>query len=298
MKTINLLTSVVFVTFSFISFAQNTNNVKRVSFDDFYLHFGPSFERIQKGSLEDFNTMAPNSELLKNEFDSFSQSQGHSISGNAALSVMVGLKFSNKDKKDYRSNPILRLGFSYSSSDHISNSYWKENRFPYDTLTSSQTGQQTFIDSVQMESYNMDYTSEQLRFNAALIFRTNPEARWSLYSGVGATVGVSINSKTRVHYHSHFIDETFDHNFNYPQIQNNNNEERISEEYKNQMNYGFSAYVPFGVDLRLGNKKEFWKRTHLFYELKPEINMVTIPELYTTTNTRVTHGLGVRVTFR
>jgi hypothetical protein len=47
----------------------------------------------------------------------------------------------------------------------------------------------------------------------------------------------------------------------------------------------------------LGKKKEFWKRTHLFYELRPGINITSIPELGTITNSSNQHGLGLRVTW-
>ena len=49
--------------------------------------------------------------------------------------------------------------------------------------------------------------------------------------------------------------------------------------------------------MMLGKKKEFWKRTHLFYELRPGINITSIPELGTITNSSNQHGLGLRVTW-
>jgi hypothetical protein len=59
--------------------------------------------------------------------------------------------------------------------------------------------------------------------------------------------------------------------------------------------YDFGAYLPLGVDFRIGNKRDFWKRIHLFYEARPSINMTAIPELRTITNASIFHGLGVKV---
>lgn len=296
MKTFKLLTFFALIIFSFNSFSQETEPIKRVKFDDIHIHLGPLFERYQKGNINDFQTLAPQSDLLEEYPQNFSQSNGYGISGSAALSVMVGIKFSNKEKTSYKSNPLLRLGFSYSSGTHISSNYSEDTRYPFDTLTSSQTGAQTFVDSVYTQHSGANYSSDQLRFNAALIFRTNPEARWSLYSGIGLTAGVSINAKTQIYY-STFVSTESQNNDVSINNSNYNSDERVTENYKNEMNYGFSAYIPFGVDFRIGNKREFWKRTHLFYEIKPELNVVSIPELYTITNTRISQGIGVRVTF-
>jgi hypothetical protein len=47
----------------------------------------------------------------------------------------------------------------------------------------------------------MDYSSNQLRLDASLIFRTNADARWSAFAGVGINAGVSLNSNTTIYYH-------------------------------------------------------------------------------------------------
>jgi hypothetical protein len=247
--------------------------------------------------------LAPQSELLSSNLLDFSQSGGRVFNGGAALSVMLGFKFSDKERTSYRANPLLRLGFSYSSGSYLSNNTFNEFRFPYDTLTSNQTGEQVYVDSVISRSSGANYRSDQIRFNGSLIFRTNPEARWSLYSGIGITAGVSLNATTDIYYTTNLGTETVNSNDNgYGNgygygYENNSSSETISESYRNNTNFGFSAYVPFGIDFRLGKKREFWKRLHLFYEIKPEISVVSIPELYTITSARLQQGVGIRVTF-
>lgn len=122
--------------------------------------------------------------------------------------VLVGLQFSNKEKTMYKSNPLLRLGFTYSSGTNLMGGSFKEDRIPFDTLTSSQTGQTAFIDSINTQGYNMNYRSEQLRFDGSIIFRTNPEARWSLFTGIGITAGISINARTDIYYSNYGTAET------------------------------------------------------------------------------------------
>jgi len=171
------------------------------------------------------------------------------------------------------------------------------NRKTYDSLTSGQTGQKVFLDSVTSNLYGMYYNSDQLRLDASIIFRTNPEARWSLFTGVGFNVGFSINSNTDVYY-SKFNDteirrevgsRTFS-SFSSNYSENNGKSER----FINKTNIAFSTFIPMGIDFRIGKTSEFWKRIHLFYEARPGINVTLIPELHTLTNVSLQQGIGLK----
>jgi hypothetical protein len=70
-----------------------------------------------------------------------------------------------------------------------------------------------------------------------------------------------------------------------------------SERFNNQTSFGLLAYLPLGLDFRLGKNQEFWKRLHLFYEISPGLNMTFIPELNTATNIAIRNGLGLRVSW-
>ena len=211
---------------------------------------------------------------------------------------MLGLQFSDKQKSAYKANPLLRLGISYFSGTSITSAFYKEERFPYDTLTSSQTGQVIYIDSINSKSYSMNYSSEQLRLDASLIFRTNPEARWSLFAGIGVNAGLSINASTDIYFNRYESSDTrfINGNGSSPYGYSNTDNSK-SENFKNKSNFGLSTYIPMGVDFRIGKKKEFWKRTHLFYELRPGVNITSIPELRTITNSSIQHGIGLRVSW-
>src|SRR5690606_33840629 len=134
---------------------------------------------------------------------------------------------------------------------------------PYDTLTSSQTGQVVYIDSVYTQNYSMDYVSEQLRLDGSVIFRTNPEGRWSLYAGIGFTVGLSVNATTEIYYSKYGRIET-----RYPNGQTSHSYQYYypgsyiskTETFRNKTNFSVSPYIPMGVDFRIGKKREFWKR--------------------------------------
>lgn len=298
MKTTNILLAVILLTVSFSVFGQEppSKKIKKISIQDFYIQTGMFLERNTNGTLTDFKTLAPQSVLLNSNMTDYSQSGGFRMTGNSMFSVMLGLQFSDKQRTIYKANPQLRLGISYFSGTTLSGGSYKADRKPYDTLTSTQTGQSVYIDSINTKNYNMNYSSEQLRFDGSLIFRTNPEARWSIFTGIGITAGLSINANTEIYYSSYGRTETRYANGNTSSSYNYSGSYNTkTEKFKNKTNFGASTYIPMGIDFRIGKKREFWKRTHLFYELRPGINITSIPELRTITNASLQHGLGLRV---
>lgn len=299
MKTTNILSVAIFLTISFSVFGQEQpKTIKRISIHDFYIQTGMFLERNTNGTLTDFKTLAPQSVLLNSNFTGYSQSNEFVLTGNTMFSVMLGLQFSDGQKTAYKTNPQLRLGISYFSITSLTHSLLKEEHKPYDTLMSTQTGQTIYLDSTYNKSYGMNYSSEQLRFDGSLIYRTNPQARWSLFTGIGITAGLSINAKTDIYYNQIGGTETRNSNgtttsSTYDYSTDNNK----IEKYKNKNNYGLTAYIPMGIDFRIGKKREFWKRTHLFFELRPGINSTSIPELRTITNASMQYGLGLKVSW-
>jgi hypothetical protein len=281
-----------------LGYAQVTpsKKIKRVSLHDFNVQTGLFVERNTNVGVEEFKSLAPQSVLLQNNLQNYAQFNGNSTTGNNAFSVMLGLKFSNKEKQQYKSNPTLRLGITYFAGSTLTSSYSKGDRTLFDTLTSSQTGQTILVDSVVSQSYNMNYSAEQLRFDGSLIFRTNPEARWSFFTGIGVMAGLSINAQTTINYNKRISAETRNSNSTYLSLYDYSDSfSSIDETFRNSSNFGFTGYIPMGVDFRIGKKKEFWKRTHLFIELRPAINITSIPELRTFANTGLQQGLGLRV---
>ena len=167
--------------------------------------------------------------------------------------------------------------------------YEKVIKYAYDTLTSSQTGAQTVLTHDTLYRYSMTNLSKQLRLDAALIFRTNESARWSLYAGVGASLGYTIESTTRIDYTIENVDR--------PKDKENTIASSQLEIFENKNYLTSSIYAPLGIDFRIGKKREFWKHLHLTYELKPSINFVAIPEIKTVTVVGMVSTGGLRYTF-
>ncbi|MFT5877522.1 MAG: hypothetical protein ACI8SA_001384 [Dokdonia sp.] len=251
-------------------------------------------------TIEDFKKLAPNSTVLPTDLSGYTLNNYNSISGSAGASILLGFKFGKKDGSGYKPKPILRIGLGYYYNESLSTGAYIEDRFAYDTLTSGNTGEKTPIDSIASSSYNMNYSSQQIRLDASLIYRTNPEARWSFFAGFGITVGASIASQTNIsNYENYYFSSANNENGGfYPSAYNSYYYDPYSGEtevIKNKTNMAYSAYIPLGIDFRVSNKNEFWERVHLFYELRTGINMLSIPELETYTTMEWQHGFGVKI---
>lgn len=283
-QTIVLLAASAFnLTALFAQEATPTKTDKKCSFHitEVQLQNGFQLNPMPHTNLLDFQAMAPNSALLTTDFSSFSLAN-RQATGGSFHALSVGIKFK-------KSNPTLRLGIAYLMNNNLNMAYEKVIKYAYDTLTSSQTGTQTILTHDSLYRYSMTNLSKQLRLDAALIFRTNESARWSLYAGVGASLGYTIESTTRIDYTIENMDR--------PKSKENTIDSRQTEIFENKNYLTSSIYAPLGIDFRIGKKREFWKHLHLTYELKPSINFVAIPEIKTATVVGMVSTGGLRYSF-
>ena len=286
MKKLNLGLAILGVVIFSNSNAQE--KTPRVRISEFHLQTGFQYYPAETTSLEDFRKLAPNSILLKEDLPSYNSFGYYNGRGNFS-SVQLGLTFKNHP------NALLRVGLSNMGVSGLQNRFEKQDYFPYDTLTSSATGEQTFIDSVSSQSYFMNHSSRQIRLDAALIFRTDASARWSLFAGIGASLGVNYNATTYISYYRNNYINNQNGNSYYNGYSNNGSEKTETFTTKNYLTT--TAYIPMGVDFRIGKNQAFWKRLHLYYEIKPSISMTQIPALRTITTVNMTQALGLKVSF-
>jgi hypothetical protein len=253
---------------------------------------GITFHISPLGSLSDFQRINPKSVLLNENMDGYTISNGFMASGGPTFSANLGLNIANKAKTEYKSNTQLRIGITFSEIS-MSNNLSKTDRKRFDTLTSSQTGQMVFSDSITYSSYNMNYKTQQLRIDVSIIYRTNPAARWSVFGGIGIEVGESIMAYTDIN-HSEYSTVTSAGSTSGTSYSSNT--PYRSEQNINKNTYGYATYLPMGVDFRIGNKREFFKQLHLFYEARPFVNYTYIPELGSINSVGIKSALGLRVT--
>ena len=264
----------------------------QISINEIYLQSG-SFFGQNKGSLADFQTLAPGSSILQQDlsaYQTYPQMFFNLPGQSQSLSVGLGL--------GKMPNATLRLGLMHTSQNNAlttGGSYTET--FRVDTLTSSQSGEQYFVDSFSTHSFNANYAQEQLRIDASLLFRYNADKRWSFFGGIGANFGLSYNAATTVHHRVSPYGDYFGYGFinDLMFIDFGTHE---TETFENKGGFGFGVYAPLGIDFQLGKKREFWKPMHLYMELRPGFNINQIAGLGTTFSVGNFSNAGLRFQFK
>jgi hypothetical protein len=144
-----------------------------------------------------------------------------------------------------------------------------------------------YVDSSISNYYNGNYSNDQLRLDAAYIFEANAGKRWAFHAGLGLSIGMSYRSTTTLR-----TSEYIQPYSGYESIANSENIE--SETYGNFMVMGGSAYIPLGINFKLGNKREFWKPFVIYNEFRPTIQLNSIPNNTVKLNVGFGSTLGLR----
>lgn len=274
--------------------AQENPEIKKLRISELTFQVGGIGNLSTSESFNSLRPLAPNSLLLSNAPSQYSESESFTFNSGLVTSMLLGISFRNHEKNGYKPRPTLRLGLIYSSNSGLSASIFNENRKAFDTLSSNQTGQILYVDSVVTRNYFIDYISEQIRLDASLIFRSNKKNRLTAMTGIGFTTGLSLNSTTSVRYNKYSRTESYSSSDNYINNFNGDNE-RSTEIVKNKTSFGYSMFVPVGLDFQLGKTHLFWKNAHFFYELRSGVNFTSVPELKLFSNAYMQHGFGLRI---
>lgn len=258
----------------------------QLSVEGIYLQNG-AFFGAGKGSLADLQSLAPQSVLLQQDMTAYQTYAAMNFNfPGQSRSLSVGLKMAKLP------NATLRLGLMHTNQPNaLSTGGSYTETFRVDTLTSSQTGDQFFIDSFSTHSYNAIYSQEQLRLDASLLFRYHADKRWSFYGGIGANFGLSYNAQTRIHQRVSPYGDNYGFGLLNDIFLSGTHEQ---ETFENKGGFGFGVYAPLGVDFQVGKKRNFWMPIHLYMELRPGFNVNQIAGLGTSFSAGNFSNVGLR----
>jgi hypothetical protein len=128
------------------------------------------------------------------------------------------------------------------------------------------------------------------------LFSTSGKSAWKLYGGIGFTLGSTMNNTTSVRLqNSENLEYYFPGGQYYASTGANAYVDDQYESFVNKNSVTGSVYAPLGVSLRLGKKREFWKRLQVYYELRPSVDYYNIPEIKSVTSGNVNQMLGLKI---
>ncbi len=183
-----------------------------------------------------------------------------------------------------RRGPEWRVGALVTSHMAINASYEHTVRVPYDTLTSSQTGQVTLVDSLYTTRYEVSHRYAFAGLQADLILRT--KRRFSVFGGLGVAGGLLYNAHTELSLYERAFTEEQAHAPGPLDGAEPDQQDRV----RNGSGIWWSLQVPMGIDYRLHRSHSWWARLHIYQQLTIQMLYVERPVL------GYTGGMGVRST--
>lgn len=237
-----------------------------------------------------FWTQGPNMRLadmkkiaIDNDFDSYDLS-GFTVYRsccdfkNNSFHFGLNLRINKKGGASFFGSPLLRFAVGYNSGFYSSTTFENRETFTIDSVFVSFQGQTTAyaVDSTAIQYYGFSASSQRLRLNTSMIWRTDIEKRWSFSTGVGFGFGMGINSQVnKVITQTHQIYQPFGDLTN-PNTSNSlifSYENAIRNEtiYETPRLTDLNIFLPFGVDFRIGNGSNLLRHVHLFSELSPSL---------------------------
>ncbi|MCC5917338.1 MAG: hypothetical protein JJU02_08415 [Cryomorphaceae bacterium] len=242
-------------------------------------------------NLETLQRELSGSEILMRDQTGFQQ-RFSSPSYNFGGVFWAGFKVSENKR-----GPIIRLGVILGDGYYSAGSLYKKESFPFDTLTSSSTGNVAYLDSLHHTSRDISFNSQQIGLNISAIFYWDKNARWSVYSGLGLGAVLNFNSYFLVSEDTHSslqLRSSYGDGERY-----NRNFEPIESERLSASTGGVAfVYLPLGLDFRIGtNPDNFWGKSHLFYEINPSVSIHNNSGLGTRYNAGFLFQSGYRLEF-
>ncbi|MBU3662108.1 MAG: hypothetical protein FGM41_02790 [Bacteroidetes bacterium] len=274
--------------FTHLTYGQKSNSY---SVSDLFISGGAQLYSVPNYQLSDIQKLAPNSKILSKDLSGYNSNywgNNYNNEGAAIFSAQLAFK-KNKEKVSTTPNPIYRMGISYGSFNTLTDQRYKTTSTPYDTLTSSRTGETFYIDSFYTQGVIASQTRQQLKVEGAVIFQTETQRRLSFYAGVAASVGVSFNAETRISEYEYAYGAGYNTFFYTSNFGMNN-----TETFANKSSWTAEVGIPLGANLRLGKTTPLLNQFNLFFEIKPSLGFIDVPEVKTLVIPLVQNSLGIR----
>jgi hypothetical protein len=293
MKKSIFLLPILLLSFGIIS-AQEVKHPK-YKISQFQLSFGGDRSLAPLNiNQNEFNVLAPGAQIPLNSTPYTTQF------GWDAPTLNMNVAFHPLKKNglagEYNKNRTFRAGISAqgisASIYNTSNSFTTR----IDTLVSAANGSiYGFVDSIHRDFTFSSYMATAVKLDFSYLASTDVSKRFSFYSGVGLNFGITLAPRTEIHLHSWDSERITDTNDNYISNQSVYNSLNVNRQvYQNKMGYMAALYVPIGVDFRLGKKNEVMKKIHLFFELRPTVSVLSIPETKTYVYPSIQNCIGVK----
>ncbi len=213
---------------------------------------------------------------MKDNNGSFNMGHGNSMmygnNGNSnsrkELTFEIGFNPYSKKLGEYNKRQEFAIGFFYSGSDLANENTEKFSSTVGDTFSFHQVLYQT--DTMVRSRSEYRESANVLGVSAKYLFKTDPEKRFSLFTGVGLKLACTITSRV-YKYASEDMAVAINYYNTKPNFSLFDDATHIAggETWyrgKSDATLFTSVFAPFGVNMRLCKKKEIWNQMNIFMQ--------------------------------
>lgn len=218
-----------------------------------------------------FQQATPSSTLAFTDLAGYSTGSGFfirfgNVSSITGFNVNLRLRCQSKFSE-------LRIGLAHSVTSYAYQSYTQESRTSIG-ITTLPGGEIVSTDSVSYASYTYEWYTDVMNLNLAWMVRTNPRSWLNVYTGFGVMAGIGYNGVLE---YDHIHSSEYQHTSGIGNNHYTTNRQVISqtsERYRAPTITSFVAYIPMGINLRLGKRNNFFKHVAVFGEYNGAIQVL------------------------
>jgi hypothetical protein len=229
-----------------------------------------------------WNNAVPNFNQVETGYTAVNQS-GYQWNYSNPFTYLRGTFGFGNATNDAWVKPKLAFTFGGFNNIYLSDNFSQEKRFVYDTLTSSQTGNQYFMDSVYQINRHRNFEAKMISFGIGAHFEKAITKRFSAEFGFDAIYSFSMNSRVNAYefksaYTAQSSNSMFSYYDNYNSYYGQGKNIAVSDTEKMSVSI-FTLQLPIEFNMVLSTKANFFNQVKLGVTYNPTFSFATLNEV-------------------
>lgn len=236
----------------------NETNQNGFKFKSMALEGGMFYSSAHELSLSDLKNYSAQSQIAQEMYSQKDSMIFGSFNYPTAIPY-AGLSVQWKKVGQGRIDSRIILGFDALQMDLGSISAYRYQTGRYDTITSSATGKEEYVDTVNTKGYSMYQSAEMVGLRLGYQISTKFDSRWQFIAGINYSLRFSTHSQTQFN--------SFEYTYSsyagsFHQTYGESGTYRM-EKFQKEKPLMNSVSIPIGVDFTVGKKRPFFQNLHL-----------------------------------
>ena len=268
---------------------------------DFALTLGGVWQNYDPFTDAQWNLATPNITNPNETDTAFHYRNQYGGGGKFFQGFSLAVNLNKRDNNPKLFSKFLRFSYQSGVGFHGNKSWQKITQFTYDTVVSTSTGEEYYLDSITRWDFMKDYETRQRLVSLHLLFHLNKNKRFSFYGGFGLGIGISGTT-----YSSVILTRQETNKSENPEKQNvlvpvSNFPtliiDEINQRFQLEKSKSLHLTIPIGMDIKLGKKDDFLSKFVLGTEFLFGYNQHKIPKIGSFRNSSYQNTWSIKFCF-